>query len=705
MAVRAQDTAGEHPSGKTPRAATRRGSVLARASSAKIEPGATLSGWATLLGPPGPEPVHSRRLAHTGAIVSLLSLLLYVSWRIAFTLPPGGWDRVAAWVLVAFEMVPLAGLLIRTVTLWNIDSTGPEPVTEISPGSRVVVFIPTYNEPVEVIAPTIVTACDLTPEHETWVLDDGNREWVREMCETYGARYVSRATHDHAKAGNLNHALAVMATEAAAGGTEFDVIAVLDCDHVPLPTFLTATLGWFEDPELALVQAPQTYYNAGAFDDDGVSGEQGVFFHVLLRARNHDAAGPFWCGSTSLIRTRALTEVGGISTETIVEDMHTTLALIRAGWKTAYHHQTLALGLAPATAEQYLLQRRRWGMGSMQVLAKERLLLAKRWLSWRNYYEYLSGTLWWLEGVATLLVFLVPATVMLSGAQTSTAAPLQFAVVFTVMFTLRMWGTKRMFRGHLHWPTAFALRIFRVPIGISCAWWLLTRRSLTFEVTPKAAAQERLRGTVPRVLTVLVIVVTSVLFYAALGVFGLVPWRTAPTATIASAAWLLLADVALILGTRRIRDIDYATSRRNAHRVAISADVTLDGVHGRLVDISVGGVAVRFPAGCAPTAGEVDLFLPGADPVHMVMVRVVQAPLGAGDVVSCRLVTNDWEGYRTLSRWLFNTPSGAVAGIPDGVPAVAARSWSPMPTSPDAADLAPTAPSVTTAGVSERPQR
>ena len=74
----------------------------------------------------------------------------------------------------------------------------------------------------------------------------------------------------------------------------------------------------------------------------------------------------------------ALREIGGISTETIVEDMHTTLGLIRAGWKTVYHHQTLALGLAPATPEQYLLQRRRWGMGSMQVLAHERLWAAKR---------------------------------------------------------------------------------------------------------------------------------------------------------------------------------------------------------------------------------------------------------------------------------------------------------------------------------------
>ena len=121
--------------------------------------------------------------------------------------------------------------------------------------------------------------------------------------------------------------------------------------------------------------------------------------------------------------------------------MHTTLGLLRAGWRTAYHHQTLAVGLAPATADQYLLQSRRRGLGAMQVLVEERLWGAKRWLSWRNYYEYLTGTLWWLEGAASVLVLMVPVALLLSGAQTSTAGPVAFAAVFGTAFLARLWGT------------------------------------------------------------------------------------------------------------------------------------------------------------------------------------------------------------------------------------------------------------------------
>src|SRR5438445_66535 len=82
---------------------------------------------------------------------------------------------------------------------------------------------------------TAAAACALEPAHETWVLDDGDRVWVADMCAAYGARYVSRPQHDHAKAGNLNHALEVLAAEEAAGVGGADIIAVLDCDHVPLP--------------------------------------------------------------------------------------------------------------------------------------------------------------------------------------------------------------------------------------------------------------------------------------------------------------------------------------------------------------------------------------------------------------------------------------------------------------------------------------
>lgn len=626
--------------------------------------------WVNQLGRPGPEPRRSRRLAHIGGIASILALVMYLTWRVSATLPAAGWSRNVAWTLVLFEALPLIGLVAKAVTLWNIDSAAPPPLSALPPGLRVAVFIPTYNEPVEVLAPTVAAACALEPHHDTWVLDDGDRPWVAEMCAAWGARYVCRPVHDHAKAGNMNHSLGILADEDAAGIGGADVVAVLDCDHVPLPHFLTATLGWFADERIALVQGPQAFYNAGAFDDDGYSGEQGLFFNVMMPARNHAGAGPFWCGSTSLLRTSAIADVGGVATDTITEDMHTTLRLIRRGWQTVYHHQTLAVGLAPSTPDQYLLQRRRWGMGAMQILTHERLWAAKRWMSWRNFYEYLTGTLWWLEGIATLIAFALPIAVMLSGAQTSTAGPLAFGAAFIAMFGVRLWGARRLMRNQIHWPTAFALRVFRIPIGMACSWWLISRKTLDFEVTPKGGAHNRHRGRTPTILWALSAVVIGVLGYAAAGVAGVVPWRTDAPSTTASGVWLALAGLVLLLGARRISAAEYATSRRNAYRVEIPTEVVVDNFTGSLVDVSVGGAAVRFRPGMLPESGLVMVELPGAEPMKMEMVRLGSSA-DVEQFASLKLSSGDWQGYRAMSLWMFHTPAGAVPELPAGVPVVA----------------------------------
>lgn len=612
-------------------------------------------------------------MARLGGLTAIAALLAYLAWRVAFTLPPGP-GHVVAWCLVAFEALPLAGLLLKTVTLWTIDGQ-PPPQRRGAFTPRVVVLIPTYNEPREVLAPTVAAACDLEPAHDTWVLDDGGRPWVAEMCAAFGARYVRRASRDDAKAGNINHALALLNEEERSGTGGADLVAVLDCDHVPLPSFLTATLPWFDDPRVGLVQGPQAFYNQGAFDDDGFTGEQGLFFNVLMPARHHAEAGPFWCGSTSLLRVSALREVGGVATGTITEDLHTTLNLIRAGWRTVYHHQTLAVGLAPETPAQYLVQRRRWGMGAMQILVRERLWAAKRWMSWRNFHEYLMGTLWWLEGLATLVVFAVPVAVLLSGARTSTASPLAFTCAFLIMFSLRLWGAKRLLRKNIRWSTAFALRVMRVPVGLACAWWLVTRKNLDFSVTPKGGADRRARGRAPGIIWVLIAVAYAVVGYAIAGAAKLVPWHTSAPSTAASGLWLALAGFVLLMGVRRIRSGRYATSRRNAPRIPLVAPVLVEGAPATLLDVSVGGAAVRIdglratPPGDVGTGTAVEVLFPGAGAVTM---QVVSAPSEPDAPLSLRVADGDWDSLRKLSLWLFHTPPGAVAWLPEGVPVVAA---------------------------------
>jgi cellulose synthase (UDP-forming) len=239
------------------------------------------------------------------------------------------------------------------------------------------------------------------------------------------------------------------------------------------------------------------------------------------------------------------------------------------------------------------------------------------------------------------------------------------------MFLTRLWGARRLYRHQISWTNALALRILRVPVGLSCVWWLLTRKTLEFQVTPKEGTEQRLRSGVPRILGVMLACLGAVLAYAVAGLAGVVPWRTSPGATVASGTWLLLAAATVTLGMLRIRAEEHASSRRNAHRFAVPVTVVVEGYRTDLVDISVGGLRVRMPRGTEPGPGLIQVELPGSEPVKLTLVRVIEDDAPHARLVSLRVVDGDWAGMRALSLWLFHTPSGAVPNLPAGIPAAA----------------------------------
>ena len=226
-----------------------------------------------------------------------------------------------------------------------------------------------------------------------------------------------------------------------------------------------------------MVQAPQVFYNAGAFDDDGMTGEQGVLFNVQLPALQEAGADVRWCGSTALLRVDAVSEVGGFSAGTVREDLDTTIDLLSSGWRTVYHHQTVAVGLAPTSPAAYLSQQRRRALGGLQVLTRHRLWRksAVPGLSTTNRLMLLCAAGEGLRGLATTLAFMIPVLVLLSGATTTTAHPFEILAAFAVMWAVRLWGARLLLRRQIQWKTSLALSILRIPVGLASLRWLLRR--------------------------------------------------------------------------------------------------------------------------------------------------------------------------------------------------------------------------------------
>jgi cellulose synthase (UDP-forming) len=83
-----------------------------------------------------------------------------------------------------------------------VRTTPPAPV-----GATVDVFVPSFNEPVEMLRRTLQAALRIDYPHQTWLLDDGNRPEARALAESPGCRYLTRPENVDAKAGNFNNAL------------------------------------------------------------------------------------------------------------------------------------------------------------------------------------------------------------------------------------------------------------------------------------------------------------------------------------------------------------------------------------------------------------------------------------------------------------------------------------------------------------------
>jgi len=189
-------------------------------------------------------------------LLSVATTCRYLWWRLGTTLASDwSFDAVLSGILLAAELYACAMLLLAYGQSIAGLRRRPVPLPQdVSRWPSVDVFIPTYNEPLDVVRATVLAAASLDWPRDrlrVWVLDDGRRPAFRKFAAETGVGYITRPDNAHAKAGNLNHAL---------GKTRGEYVAVFDCDHVPVRSFLQIAMGWLvRDPKLALVQTPHHF--------------------------------------------------------------------------------------------------------------------------------------------------------------------------------------------------------------------------------------------------------------------------------------------------------------------------------------------------------------------------------------------------------------------------------------------------------------
>ncbi len=344
----------------------------------------------------------------TIVMLSALVSTRYLWWRTTETLGfVDPFDMMFGYGLYAAEVYAWIVLMIGYFqVLWPLERQPVPLPADVKQWPKVDVFIPTYNESLDVVKPTVLAAMamDYPPDKfKVYILDDGRRPEFARFAEEAGCGYMIRPTNEHAKAGNINHALSK---------TDGELIAIFDCDHIPTRAFLQMTVGWFlRDRKMGMLQTPHHFYSPDPFERNlGTYGRvpnEGQLFYGLIQPGNDFWNATFFCGSCAVLSRKALEEIGGIAVETVTEDAHTALRMHRRGWNTAYLRWPLAAGLATERLSIHIGQRMRWARGMIQIFRTDNPLLG-RGLSFGQRICYLNAMMYFLFPVPRFVFLTAP---------------------------------------------------------------------------------------------------------------------------------------------------------------------------------------------------------------------------------------------------------------------------------------------------------
>jgi cellulose synthase (UDP-forming) len=449
------------------------------------------------------------RIIYLG-IIAFLSVR-YLAWRTFDTLIyTGPLDFIATLLLYSAEVYAiLLGMLGMFVCLQPIDRPIAPLPSDFSKFPSVDVFIPTYNESVEMLEVTVQAAMQMRYPKDrlkVYLLDDGGTQEklnspdpaqartaqirglaLKNLCTTNGAIYHTRVDNRDHKAGNVN---------AAFKDTSGELVVIFDADHVPTVDFLEKTVGhFFRDPKLFLVQTPHFFINPDPIEKNlevfaKMPAEHEMFHRLMQKGLDYWNAALF-AGSAAVLRREYLAEIGGFSVSTVTEDAETGLELHSRGYNSAFVGQPLISGLAPESLNAFMVQRVRWATGMLQILRLKNPGMNKG-LSISQRLCYLTMCLYWLFPLPRIIFLLAPTLFLMFGMQIYHAN-----VAEVIAYTLpHYWASLRLsdfLYKRVRWPFVSTLyEILQSFFALRAVVQVFSNpRAPIFNVTPKGTHLEK----------------------------------------------------------------------------------------------------------------------------------------------------------------------------------------------------------------------
>jgi cellulose synthase/poly-beta-1,6-N-acetylglucosamine synthase-like glycosyltransferase len=263
----------------------------------------------------------------------------------------------------------------------------------------VTIQIPVYNDPV--VARCIDACLKLDypkNRYEIIVADDSDDPKTREIIDKYKNKVtiIRRGNREGFKAGALNNALKY---------STGDIIVVFDSDSIPPRNFLKKIVAPFEDKNVALVQAKQTYINKNLNIISKFAAVLQSIYYNFTQKLNSTLNLTFCSGSAVAIR-RDVLERFKWNEESVTEDADISLKIFASGYKTVYLDNVTSKSEVPYNIIHFLKQQARWTFGITRAFIDNfKLIISSKNLNYiRKFYLILYFSLY------NFLFFLVAFT-------------------------------------------------------------------------------------------------------------------------------------------------------------------------------------------------------------------------------------------------------------------------------------------------------
>lgn len=255
-------------------------------------------------------------------------------------------------------------------------NSGPPPALPETPPAVAILYT-TYNDFVEASAESCIT--QNYPEFRVYLLDDSTDSAYQARVDAFAARYPAHVTvvrrPDRAgfKAGNLNHAMAAVATREP-------VFALVDADEILPPDFLRRTVAHLmADPKRGFVQAN---HRSNPRAQGALERALGIGIDIHWRwyqpLRNRYGF-VMLLGHGAVVRRQAWEEVGGFP-HLVSEDLAFAVRLREQGWRGYFAEDVVCYEEFPPSVRAFRVRHMKWTRGTSEFLCKElgRLLRARR---------------------------------------------------------------------------------------------------------------------------------------------------------------------------------------------------------------------------------------------------------------------------------------------------------------------------------------